>query len=373
MRSRALYLAAVGMAMLFLAAWTVSTRTRGQADLVSNPLGRPYDAAVAQGSSLPVLAQAMPEFTDIETWLNSEPLTAAGLKGKVVLIDFWTYSCINCIRTLPYVTSWHEKYKDKGFTVVGVHTPEFAFEKKEANVATAMVRHGITYPVALDNAYGTWNAYSNHYWPAHYLFDAKGRLRHYQFGEGAYEETERHIQDLLKEAGREADMAITEAEGLPEFSKIGSRETYLGYARMELLASPEPVRRDEIAAYTAPPPYAPNVFSFSGDWRVEAERSLPYQGAMLHYRYASAVANLVLSSEDPGDGAIRVDVTLDGKPVPDALRGADLNVGEDGTTYLLVQDAKLYEIVDAGSAYEEHLLELTFPESGTAAYAFTFG
>lgn len=373
MRSRVIFLFSVSMVMLFLAAWAVSTRTRGLGNLVSDPLGSPFGPVASDGSSLPVLAQAMPEFTDIEAWLNSEPLTAAGLKGKVVLIDFWTYSCINCIRTLPYVTSWHEKYKDKGFTVVGVHTPEFAFEKKEANVATAMVRHGITYPVALDNAYGTWNAYSNRYWPAHYLFDAKGRLRHYQFGEGEYEEMERNIQDLLKEAGREADMAVTEAVDLPEFSRIGSRETYLGYGRMELLASPEPVRRDAVAAYTAPPPYDRNVFYFSGDWRVEEERSLPAKDAKLYYRYASAVANLVLSSEDPGGPALRVVVTLDGEPVPEGLRGADLNVGEDGTTYLLVQEPKLYEIVDAGSAYEEHLLELSFPEPGTAAYAFTFG
>ena len=372
MRTRLLVVFAAFVVLLFAAAWTVSTRTKGQSDLVANPLGSPFDAAVSDGAALPVLASKMPEFTDIEAWLNSEALTAEGLKGKVVLVDFWTYSCINCIRTLPYVTSWHEKYKDKGFTVVGVHTPEFAFEKKEANVAAAMLRHGITYPVALDNGYGTWNAYDNHYWPAHYLFDAQGRLRDTHFGEGAYDETERNIQALLKEAGQDAEMAVTEAGGAPEFSKIGSRETYLGYGRMELLASPETVGRDTVTTYSAAPPYALNRFYLSGGWRVEEERVVPSKGAKLFYRYKAATANLVLGAQ--GDGpALRVEVKLDGAPVPDALRGEDLNYGEDGATYLLVRPEKLYEIIDAGAAYSEHLLELEFTDPGVAAYAFTFG
>src|SRR5688572_18595321 len=356
MRSRVLYLAAVGLAMLFLAAWAVSTRTRGLGDLVTNPLGSPFDAAVSDGSSLPVLAQAMPEFTDIEAWLYSEPLTAAGLKGKVVLIDFWTYSCINCIRTLPYVTSWHEKYKDKGFTVVGVHTPEFAFEKKEANVATAMVRHGITYPVALDNAYGTWNAYSNRYWPAHYLFDAKGRLRHYQFGEGEYEAMERNIQDLLKEAGREADMAVTEAAGQPEFSKIGSHETYLGYERMEGLDNPENVLHNGTQTYSAPEPHDLNRFQFSGAWRVEAERAVAEEaGSAIFYRYDASNVNLVLSPPETGGGRVRV-----------IIDGADQGEIE-------IDAERLYELHSTPGAYGEHLLEVRFLTPGTAAYAFTFG
>jgi len=164
------------------------------------------DAPIA---ALPVLAPAMPEFVGIEAWLNSPPLTAAGLKGKVVLVDFWTYSCINCIRTLPYITSWDEKYRDKGLVIVGVHTPEFAFEKNRKNVEAALKRHAIRYPVAQDNSFATWNAYSNQYWPAKYLFDAEGRLRNYHFGEGEYVETERAIQSLLAEAGAKADMAVS--------------------------------------------------------------------------------------------------------------------------------------------------------------------
>jgi len=356
MRSRVLFLFVGGLTLLFLAALAVSMRTREQADLVSNPLGQPFDAAVTDGSSLPVLAQAMPEFTDIEAWIGSEPLTAAGLKGKVVLIDFWTYSCINCIRTLPYVTSWHEKYKDKGFTVVGVHTPEFAFEKEEANVREAMERHGITYPVALDNEFGTWNAYANHYWPAHYLFDAQGRLRYVHFGEGKYEETERNIQALLEEAGREADMPFTETDGVPEFTKIGSPETYLGYARMELLSSPEPLRRDAVQTYTAPEPYRLNRFSLSGEWRVEAERAVAVkEGAAIIYRYDASNVNLVLAP--PDGGAARVQVFIDGQD-----RGL-----------ITIDGERLYELHSTPGAYGEHLLELRFLTPGTAAYAFTFG
>jgi thiol-disulfide isomerase/thioredoxin len=373
MRSRILLLFTLGITLLFFAAWAVSMRTKDQSDLVTNPLGSPFSDALLGGSSLPVLAQEMPEFAGIETWLNSEPLTAASLKGKVVLVDFWTYSCINCIRTLPYVTSWHEKYKDKGFTVVGVHTPEFAFEKDAENVREAIARHRITYPVPLDNDYGTWNAYSNHYWPAHYLFDAKGRLRYVHFGEGKYDETERNIQALLEEAGQDADMTVTPDGAQPSFSEIGSPETYLGYGRMELLSSPEDVLHDAVRNYSAPQPYALNRFYLSGGWRIEEERAIPSKDAKLFYRYDASTANLVMSALDPSGPVLRVEVKLDGKPVPEGFRGADLNYGEDGTTYLLVKDAKLYEITDAGAAYGEHLLELSFPEAGTAGYAFTFG
>ena len=371
MRRRILVAFAAFVLLLFAAAWTVSMRTKGGSDLAANPFGTPFDAAVSGDGALPVLAQAMPEFTGIEAWLNADPQTAAGLKGKVVLVDFWTYSCINCIRTLPYVTSWQKKYEGKGFTVIGVHTPEFAFEKDAKNVARAIAQYGITYPVALDNGYGTWNAYANHYWPAHYLFDAQGRLRETHFGEGGYDETEKAIQALLAEAGQEASMPITEA-AMPEFGKIRTPETYLGYGRSEFLASPETVRRDAPRTYSAVPPFALNRYYLSGEWRVEEERAVPSKDARLFYRYDASAANLVMGADGEGP-ALRVEVKLDGKPVPDALRGADLNFGEDGSTYLLVRPQKLYEIVNAGAAYGEHLLELDFPEPGTAAYAFTFG
>ncbi len=366
-----LIVGAIVLFVLFLAASVVSKRTAGMDDLMPKS---PFAELTVptRDTAPPVLAEAMPEFSEITAWLNTDPLTAASLKGKVVLIDFWTYSCINCIRTLPFVTSWYEKYKDAGFVVVGVHTPEFAFEREDKNVRAALKRHGITYPVALDNAYGTWDAYSNRYWPAHYLFDAEGRLRYYHFGEGKYDVTESVVQALLEESGRSVDMPLTEAT-TPDFAKIGSHETYLGYARMSGLMSPETVVRDANSTYTLPKTLGRSTFGLGGRWTIEKERALPAAGAMLRYRYSAATANLVLSNERPEGPAVRVDVKLDGAPVPEAFRGADINFGEDGSTYLLIGEQRLYELANASGNYGEHLLELSFPESGAAAYAFTFG
>lgn len=366
-----LLIAALALLVLFLAAAAVSKRTSKMGDLMPKSPFAELTVPTRE-KALPVLAEAMPEFAEITAWLNSDPLTAASLKGKVVLIDFWTYSCINCIRTLPFVTSWYEKYKDKGFVVVGVHTPEFAFEREEKNVRAALKRHDITYPVALDNAYGTWDAYANRYWPAHYLFDAEGRLRYYHFGEGKYDVTESAVQTLLEESGRVADMPLTVA-ATPDFAKIGSHETYLGYARMSGLASPETVAQNTSRAYTLPQTLGRSTFGLGGRWTIEKERALPEAGATLRYRYSASAANLVLSNERPDGPAVRIDVTLDGAPVPEAFRGADLNFGEDGSTYLLIGEQRLYELTNGRGVYGEYLLELSFPESGAAAYAFTFG
>ncbi len=364
---------AVGLLLLIMAGAVVSMRMEGMtsAEPMPNPLAK-LTVGGGRDGALPVLAESMPEFSGITSWLNSDTLTTADLKGKVVLIDFWTYSCINCLRTLPYVTSWYGKYEDTDFVVIGVHTPEFAFEKEEKNVRAAIKRLGIGYPVALDNAYGTWNAYGNQYWPAHYLFDGQGRLRHYHFGEGAYDETEAAIQALLKEAGHPADMPMTEGTS-QDLTKIGSPETYLGYERSSGLASPEPVKEDASASYSFPKKLDLNTFAFSGAWTVEAERAVPSKGAKLEYRYSSSNANLVLSNLHDDGPALRIEVTLDGKPVPENSRGADLNVDEDEKTYLLVKDQRLYEITNTGNVYGEHFLELRFDEPGTAAYAFTFG
>ncbi len=367
MRGKTLAWIAIGILALFAAAFAVSKRMGGM--MTTGVFGEnPYAELTLPlaPDALPVYTEAMPEFSGIETWLNSDALRAEDLKGKVVLIDFWTYSCINCIRTLPYVTSWYEKYKEKGFVVIGVHTPEFAFEKEEKNVRSALARHGITYPVALDNAYGTWNNYSNRYWPAHYLFDAQGRLRQYHFGEGKYDETELAIQALLKEAGREAAMEITEAEA-PDLGRVGSPETYLGYARISGYASPEKIAQDVVSTYTKPKNVGLNHIAFSGSWKIEAERAVSEDKASLTYVYSASAANLVL-----GGSGKRVEVRLDGRPVPEAFRGADTVLGADGKTFIKIDGERLYELTNGRGSYGEHVLELFF-DDGVSAYAFTFG
>ncbi|HTM67728.1 MAG TPA: thioredoxin family protein [Candidatus Binatia bacterium] len=331
---------------------------------------RVMDAGGAEAKVLPVLAQAMPEFKGIKAWINSGPLTPADLKGKVVLVDFWTYSCINCIRSLPYVTSWHEKYKDKGFTVIGVHTPEFAFEKIESNVRDAVARNKITYPVAMDNDYGTWNAYGNQYWPAHYLFDVDGRLRHVHFGEGEYDETERDIQLLLEEAGKKVGGGMTEVPSTTDFSRIGTPETYVGYGRGDLFGSPEALKKDEPQNYVAPPDPPEGSFYLFGTWRVEEERAV-FVGDTggIAYRYQASNANLVMGA--PG-GKVRAEVTLDGAPVPAGLRGADV-FEVDGRTYVDVSGQRLYSLIDAQGDYDSRTLRIKFLAPRVEAYAFTFG
>ncbi len=356
------------ISLIAIGAWTVGRRTDGLARNPADPLAR--STVSASGTSgLPILAPSMPEFTGISTWIDSGPITASALKGKVVLVDFWTYSCINCIRTLPYTTSWQEKYKDKGFTIVGVHTPEFAFEKVEANVRQAVDRFKITYPVAMDNAYGTWNAYGNRYWPAEYLFDAQGRLRHVHFGEGEYDKTEQAIQALLKEAGQQADMAVTAMAG-NDLGKVASPETYLGYARAEYLGSPEPVARNAPGRYTIAKAPALNRFYFGGEWIDEAERAVSGKDAALVYKYSASQANLVMSGN--GDKR-RVEISLDGQPVPENFRGADVRIADDGKTYIDVSDERLYVLTDTHGVYGPHTLQLRFLDPSTAAYAFTFG
>ena len=340
------------------------------ADLSRRTFGSRSGEDQGSAGSLPVLAESMPEFIGIKSWLNSAPLTPADLKGKVVLIDFWTYSCINCIRTLPYVTSWHEKYKDKGFTVIGVHTPEFAFEKIENNVRDAIKRYAVTYPVPLDNDYGTWNSYGNRYWPAHYLFDAEGRLRYTHFGEGKYDETERNIRSLLEEAGTKTAMPVTDLPSSVDFGKVGTHETYLGYGREEYFGGPERVLRDLPRTYSAPAEPELNVFYLSGSWTIEAERAVldGATGAII-YRYRASNANLVMGA---AQGRIRAEVTLDGVPVPAGMRGADL-VEKDGKTYVEVMDERLYDLIDARGDYGTRLLRIEFLDAGAQVYAFTFG
>lgn len=318
--------------------------------------------------SLPREGRA-PEFVGIESWINSEPLTLAALRGKVVLVDFWTYSCVNCVRTLPHLNAWHETYAKRGLVVVGVHTPEFEFEKDRANVEAAVARFGIRYPVALDTGFATWGAYKNRYWPAHYFVDAKGYIRYHHFGEGAYEHSEAVIRALLDETGADTGIAIV-SEGIDagaDFKKIGTSETYLGFSRLEYLGSPESVRKDAARRYSAISEPASNIFYFDGEWEIRDDFAVPRSpDAAILYRATAAKMNLVMG---PNGAATRVRVTLDGKPLDGASRGADA----DADSVVTVTDGRMYELVDLRGAYGTHLLRLEFPDPGTKCYAFTFG
>ncbi len=319
---------------------------------------------------LPVLGVA-PDFVGIRSWLNTDgaPVTLKDLRGKVVLVDFWTYSCINCIRTLPYVTGWYEKYKDDGFVVIGIHTPEFEFEKKQSNVEAAVQQYGIHYPVALDNDYATWTAYENRYWPAHYLIDAEGNVRQTHFGEGQYGETEAAIRDLLREKGNILEEAsLEETSNETPILRNQTPETYLGSNRMERFSSPEPVEPRE-RRYSAPSILPLHHFALDGPWSVEAERSISGPASALDFRFDAGRVFLVLGP--PLAGSIgRVRVLLDGQPIDPANAGE--SVGSDGV--VSVDAERLYELVKLPSdAPTEHQLGLEFEGAGVSVYAFTFG
>jgi cytochrome c biogenesis protein CcdA/thiol-disulfide isomerase/thioredoxin len=287
-----------------------------------------------------------PEFTGISSWLNSRPLTLSGLRGKVVLVDFWTYSCVNCLRTLPFLRAWDKAYRADGLQIVGVHTPEFAFEHEVGNVRSAVRRLRVHYAVAIDNDYGTWNAYRNQFWPAKYLIDRDGHIRFVHFGEGAYGETERVIRNLLAERSARALVSAAIAEAMP--TRAATPETYLGFERLMGLANPA-VAPDRDAAYKLPPTLAQNRLAYGGRWRVEAERAIAGRRARLQLRFRAKEVNLVLG----GDG--RVVVLLDGKAVRSVR----------------VHGSRLYNLLRLPRV-RTGLLELRV-ERGVAGYAFTFG
>jgi len=292
-----------------------------------------------------------PEFVGINNWLNSKPLTLKDLKGKVVLIDFWTYTCINCIRTLPFVTGWYEKYKDKGFVVVGVHTPEFEFEKKTENVLQAIRQYKINYPVAQDNDYSTWNAYNNRYWPAKYLVDSKGVIRKIHFGEGKYDEMERAIQELLKEKGVSVSEEMVQVADQTPKSR-NSPETYLGSSRMQYYY-PNGTLSSEKKIFTLSKNVPANSFSLGGEWIINTENAVSGQNAVLEYNFFASKVFLVMKPSDLKTSEVKV--FLDGKLVG----------------LVSVDSDKLYNLIQLKNA-ENHLLRLEFTE-GVEAFAFTFG
>ncbi len=319
---------------------------------------------------LPVLGK-LPSLAALGPWFNSPPLTNAQLKGKVVLIDFWTYSCINCLRTLPYLKAWDAKYRKDGLVIIGVHAPEFAFERDPANVAKAVQDLGIRYPVALDNKYVLWNALHNQYWPAHYFVDAQGRIRYFHHGEGEYEMSERVIRQLLAEAGHApasgmANAKATGAEASADFSEIGSPETYIGYYRSERFASPGGLLQDQPKDY-ATAPLALNQWSLGGKWidRRQSARSLA-PGASISFRFHARDLHLVLGSST--GKPVRFRVTLDGS-APGADAGVDVKPDGSG----VVTGQRLYQLIRQKGSVRDRTFTIAFLDPGAEAFSFTFG
>lgn len=319
---------------------------------------------------LPVEGQ-LPSLGGLGPWFNSSPLTREELKGKVVVIDFWTYSCINCLRSLPYVRAWDEQYRKNGLVVIGVHAPEFAFERDPANVQKAVRDLGIRYPVALDNKYDLWRAMNNRYWPAHYFIDAKGRIRYHHFGEGNYEQSEQVIRQLLAEAGRaptggSASERKSATEQAADFAQVKSPETYIGYARADRFVSPGGMARDSAKAY-ALAPLALNQWALGGQWNVgkQSARSLAADGRIA-YRFQARDLHLVLGSAT--GKPIRFHVTIDGK-APGANAGADIAADGSG----VVRGQRLYQLVRQRGSVSEKMFEIRFDDVGAEAFAFTFG
>src|SRR5476649_292688 len=316
----------------------------------------------------------MPSLDGAVQWLNSPPLTAETLRGKVVLVDFWTYSCINCLRTLPYVKAWAEKYRDQGLVVIGVHAPEFAFERNVGNVTKAMKDLGINYPVAIDNDYSIWRAFGNQYWPAHYFVDAQGHIRYHHFGEGNYAESEQVIQQLLREAGnKQVAGGLIDASGngvqqAADMSDVRSPETYIGYERAEKFVSPGGAKPDRLANYSVPASLALNDWGLKGSWNIGSEQALSATpSAQITYRFHARDLHLVLG---PGaDGKpVRFKVTIDGKAPGDA-HGTDVTPDGSGT----VTGQRLYQLVRQQGDVADHTFSIEFIDSGVSAYAFTFG
>jgi cytochrome c biogenesis protein CcdA/thiol-disulfide isomerase/thioredoxin len=329
-------------------------------------------AAAPAEAALPVEG-TLPSLDGAVQWLNSPPLTAESLKGKVVLVDFWTYSCINCLRAIPYVKAWAEKYRDQGLVVIGVHAPEFAFEKNIDNVKKAVGDLKIDYPVAIDNNYSVWRAFDNQYWPAHYFIDAQGRVRHHHFGEGEYDQSEHVIQQLLAEAGKTGvagdvvDVKATGAEAASNEGDVKSPETYVGWQRSENFVGTDGTVNDAAHTYTASTPQL-NQWGLTGNWTVGSEQAvLNEKDGGIYYKFHARDLHLVLGP-GPDGKPVRFQVMVDGKPPGDG-HGADTDAAGAGT----VTGQRLYQLVRASGPVADHTFEIHFLDPGVQAYAFTFG
>lgn len=308
-----------------------------------------------------------PDFKGIVAWINSEALSLEELRGKVVLIDFWTYSCINCIRTLPYVTAWDDKYRDKGLVIVGVHAPEFIFEKRYENVLDAVKKHGIEYPVAMDNDKQTWKAYQNRYWPRKYLIDVDGYIRYDKIGEGDYDKTEEWIQRLLKERMERIDETEELEEDLidpdavdVDFSQVGTSELYFGDRFSRRKIGNDEAQEGESGGYTAPDRITRNVPFLEGTWKRDREyMELESSSGSIFLNYSSKVVNIVAESENRSE----ISVYLDDEEIGEEYEGDDIGA---------VSDSTLYNIV-SGPDYENHLVEIRIKGEGFRIFTFTFG
>jgi thiol-disulfide isomerase/thioredoxin len=345
----------------------------------------------ARTARLPVEG-VLPTLDGADQWLNSAPLTTQSLKGKVVLVDFWTYSCINCLRTLPFLKAWAQKYKDQGFVVIGVHAPEFAFERNIDNVKKATRDLKIDYPVAIDNHYAIWRSLNNQYWPALYFVDAQGQIRHHQFGEGGYAESEKVIQQLMAEAGHAgtggtgsaagttgaagtpgaaAGIDPAHAQGVemaPDDQDLNSPETYVGYEHADNFASPGGQTRDRTRTYTAPSHLSVNEWGLAGPWTVGAEFATPEAASgSIVYRFHARDVHLVLGPGVNGK-PVRFQVSIDGA-APGNAHGSDVDAQGNG----VVTDHRLYQLVRQAGDVKDHTFAIRFLEPGVQAYAFTFG
>jgi cytochrome c biogenesis protein CcdA/thiol-disulfide isomerase/thioredoxin len=338
-----------------------------------NP-GAMMKAAEAPASKALPVEGSLPSLSGAVEWLNSPPLTPEQLKGKVVLVDFWTYSCINCLRSIPYVRAWADKYKDQGLVVIGVHAPEFAFEKNIGNVKQAVAKLKIDYPVAIDNDYAIWRAFNNEYWPADYFIDANGKIRHHFFGEGDYSESEKVIQQLLAEAGRgnlPVDMvsvSATGAEAASDAADVKSPETYIGFARSENFASPGGPVGDKPHEYATGDLSHLNDWGLAGDWTVGGQSAtLNKTDGAISFRFHARDLHLVLGPSADGK-PVRFRVTIDGAK-PGESHGADVNADGDG----VVTDHRLYQLVRQSGPVMDHTFSIQFLDPDVQAYAFTFG
>ncbi len=359
---------------------TVSTAKLEQGLLDVLPAQQPaagaamMSSAATPGQPLPVEG-TLPSLAGATGWLNSPPLDAQALRGKVVLVDFWTYSCINCLRAMPYVREWAERYRDHGLVVIGVHAPEFAFERNLPNVQRAVKDLKVTYPVAIDNDFAIWRGFNNKYWPAHYFIDAQGRIRAHHFGEGNYAQSEQIIRQLLREAGNtlpgdDAPVAMT-LDGVArqaDMDNLKSPETYLGHARAENFASPGGQRQDQPADYTVPATLQHNQWALAGRWTVGNEDArLETRGGRIAFRFHARDLHLVLAPGEDGK-PVRFRVRIDGQP-PGAAAGGDISADGDGR----VDENRLYQLIRQSGAVQERTFEIEFLDPGVHAYAFTFG